>query len=379
MEDYYLIQMLSGIKDKDSPPIYAQFPFLNFCCAIIYLDYYNTIAENQTEEYIEDAKMNILKICRKKLTPFVHCSGIFMEPNSIVLILNSNSSDLNFLPGILKEIQEEILSLFTYSISIGVGKICSQSEVHLAYSTARMALARRLILGPGSLIQYHQEEAAKGYFYPYDKEEIIFNRLRSHSNEAIAEDTKEFFRTIKDQKDISVDNVIQVCNQLLGGIIKYLVVLGISSREIFNDESNLYLVLSRFEFLEETEKFFAELLKKIIQMESIMGIQRESPIDRIMHYIRSNYDKPFDLNKLADEVNLSYSHVRRVFSAEMNESILNYVYKMKVQFSKKLLQETEMSVNEISEKLGFYNKQSFYRFFKKFEGITPNKYRGIAE
>jgi transcriptional regulator GlxA family with amidase domain len=96
-----------------------------------------------------------------------------------------------------------------------------------------------------------------------------------------------------------------------------------------------------------------------------------------MNYIETNYDNPFDINQLAGSVGLSYSHVRRVFTEETGESILNYVYKMKVEAAKKLLRETGMPITAVAAKLGFYNKQSFYRFFEKYEGITPNKYRDL--
>ncbi|MDR1637386.1 MAG: helix-turn-helix domain-containing protein [Treponema sp.] len=50
---------------------------------------------------------------------------------------------------------------------------------------------------------------------------------------------------------------------------------------------------------------------------------------------------------------------------------------MKIEAAKKLLAETHLSAGEIAEKLGFYNRQSFYRFFKKFEGTTPNEFRQL--
>jgi YesN/AraC family two-component response regulator len=118
-----------------------------------------------------------------------------------------------------------------------------------------------------------------------------------------------------------------------------------------------------------------EVFEKIITFQLRNNIQKSDHVTKILNYIKINYDKKFDLNVLSDTVGLSYSHVRRVFSEEMGESILKYVYKVKIEAAKKLLTEPHVSIKEIAEQLGFYNKQSFYRFFKKFEGITPNEYR----
>ena len=379
LEDLYLVEKLTGIKDKDPPPGYRQlFPYENFCAVLLCVDYYTELIQSRGADKIDECKAKILELCRDSLDSSIHCSGLFMEQDSLVLILNFSGSDISFLPAVFQGIQKEVISIFGFTLSIGIGTICGENEIPQSYNSARRAVSSRLINGPGGIFRYRQEAAvAKGYFYPYEKEKILINHLRLHSRESSSVDVENFFNAIRNEDTISVDNVIQICNQLLGEIIKYFFVLGISSREIYNDENNLYIRLSRFEFLDEIESFFRELLEKIIRFELLENASQEAPINRIMNYIRNNYDKPFDLNTLSDKVGLSYSHVRRIFTNETGEGILNYVYKMKVEFAKKLLLETVTPVNEIALKLGFYNRQSFYRFFKKFEGITPNKYREI--
>ncbi|MCL2478213.1 MAG: helix-turn-helix domain-containing protein [Treponema sp.] len=381
LEDLYLMQKIQGIKNLDPPPLYKNlFPFLNFCSVIIILDNYNLLAQNKDEESIGNMKIKIIKICLEILPGTFRYSSHFMEPNSITIIINFIDCNLTYLADLFIKLQNEIIIAYKNTISIGIGEICSEDKIQYSYSTARLVISRRLLAGPGKLFKYNPEnEQIKGYFYPYDKENIFFNHLRLHETEATTHDLNEFFKAIREEKGITVDNTVQACNRLLDGIIKYIVELGISSREIFSEESNLYMRLSRFEFIDEIENFFAELLNKIIYFENQNGKYEELPINKIMNYIRANINKPFDLNALSDHVGISYSHVRRIFTGEMGEGILTYVYKKKVELSKKLLKETNTPVNIIIENLGFYNKQSFYRFFKKFEGITPNKYREMEE
>jgi YesN/AraC family two-component response regulator len=45
--------------------------------------------------------------------------------------------------------------------------------------------------------------------------------------------------------------------------------------------------------------------------------------------------------------------------------------------AKQLMLETKLSINEISEKVGIINVNSFIRIFKKYEGVTPGKYREL--
>jgi AraC-like DNA-binding protein len=76
-------------------------------------------------------------------------------------------------------------------------------------------------------------------------------------------------------------------------------------------------------------------------------------------------------------VGLSYSHVRKIFHDETKDNIVNYINKLRIEEAKRLLRETDQTINEIALSLGYNNNQSFNRFFKKYEGVTPGEFRNI--
>jgi AraC-like DNA-binding protein len=374
ISEYHLLQILSGSTEEKTGKADFKSPFAapNFRCVVIHLDQY--------QEDINRIKQELLKTALARLTPLAPCGGLIMDKSNLAILLNFTEPDIPGLEEALKDLWQKGWDEFGLSLSIGIGMETNADDVHLSCDTARRALSRRLMMGPGSLLFYEEKaEVVRGYFYPYDQEKIIFNHLRLNDEVQTLKALGDFVGEIRDKKDISVDNVIQAFNQLTGSVIKYLMDLRINSREIFSDELGLYHRLVEFEFIDEIQAFFNETLKKIILFQLRKDVQNTSHIKRILDYIDKNSDKEFDLNALSDHVGLSYSHVRRVFTDEMGENILNYVYKHKVEASKKLLLETAMTINEIVAKLGFYNKQSFYRFFKKFEGITPHEFRALEE
>lgn len=59
------------------------------------------------------------------------------------------------------------------------------------------------------------------------------------------------------------------------------------------------------------------------------------------------------------------------FGMSFHETITEY----RIRAAKQLLTNTEISVEEISNSLGFNNKSTFYIAFKKKVGTTPAKYR----
>jgi len=51
--------------------------------------------------------------------------------------------------------------------------------------------------------------------------------------------------------------------------------------------------------------------------------------------------------------------------------------KLRLAEAKRLLGETDMKIEEIAEAVGYLGSNAFIRIFRKYEGITPGKYRGI--
>lgn len=55
--------------------------------------------------------------------------------------------------------------------------------------------------------------------------------------------------------------------------------------------------------------------------------------------------------------------------------MLEYLIDLRIRQAKELLHSTDMTVNDISMSVGYYNASSFIRRFKQHEGVTPNEYR----
>jgi AraC-like DNA-binding protein len=374
LEDYDLLRLLSGEYDAENIRGYKDlFPKQYFCCVVVSPDRYTELARQYGSALMEERKKELLKICFDALPQeFIH-RGLVLERNCAVLVVNFDIPLQDGLSGIqnaLRKIQEDAAGRFGFSLSIGIGKPGSIEEVYASYKSARRALLHRLVLGYGCLIVYEEEPVTK-YSYPMDLEKKIFNYLRLNNLEKAQVALNDFFMEIKKHPELSMDNVILAFNQLGDGIIKYIIENYINLREIFDDDINLYYRFSDAETIDEIERYYRNVLKKIIRIESRASELSETPIKKILSYIHTNSDKTFDLQALSESVGLCYSHVRRIFKENMGENILAYVYKLKVNRAKKMLRNTDLPVETIAKQLGFYNRQSFYRFFEKFEGITP--------
>jgi AraC-like DNA-binding protein len=73
--------------------------------------------------------------------------------------------------------------------------------------------------------------------------------------------------------------------------------------------------------------------------------------------------------------NLSVSYFSRLFKNVANENYSTYCLRAKIEFSKRLLVNTDMTINQIGEKSGFCDSSHYIRTFKRFENITPTAYQ----
>jgi AraC-like DNA-binding protein len=76
---------------------------------------------------------------------------------------------------------------------------------------------------------------------------------------------------------------------------------------------------------------------------------------------------------------MSISHFSRTFKEIVGEKYVEYITKYRLEVAKRLLLETDLKIDDIAEKVGYLGRNSFIRIFRKYEGITPGKYRAVHQ
>jgi AraC-like DNA-binding protein len=98
-------------------------------------------------------------------------------------------------------------------------------------------------------------------------------------------------------------------------------------------------------------------------------------LNLIIGYIAENFTEDIQLHELSEAVAMSKSALCRYFKNKTKKTIVEYINEMRLENTSKLLQETDLSIIEISMSSGFRNLSNFNRQFKaKFE-VNPKTYR----
>ena len=101
----------------------------------------------------------------------------------------------------------------------------------------------------------------------------------------------------------------------------------------------------------------------------------EGRLNRVIAYIYEHLDEEIDLQKLAEVACMSPYHWHRVYHAVRGETIAATVKRLRLHRAAGYLAHSNMPVDEVAQRSGYPNLQSFTRIFKSVYGMPPAQYR----
>ena len=94
----------------------------------------------------------------------------------------------------------------------------------------------------------------------------------------------------------------------------------------------------------------------------------------ILRYMQDNYNN-ITLQHLADFFNYSPRHIERIIKTATGNSFKDNILRLRMQHAKQLLQDSSLTVTEIAEDLGYYDDNTFRRYFREYCHTSPSEFR----
>lgn len=382
IKEMFLQNLLKGNVENDKEVQKNEiFPYSHFMLAMVAPDNLQDFYSRYTPEQRLFVRTIMQKKCNELSLDGVIFESVLYDEDRISIIINLKTYDCIETPEKLKSIfsglQEELKNVTGNSVSIGVsGCHSSLKSIPDSVSEAMDALRRKLLFGHGSLIFWDGEILGKSrYYYPFASEKHILNYLSTGHIEKVEYEIHGLVQEIRNMPDISCENIMQVFNQLISATIKYFVENNIAISRIFPNVYNLYLEVAGKETLDDIEQYMIGFYRKILSFTQASGNNDKNNVEKIFTYLNNNYRTEIDFEKMAEELHISYSYIRKIVKSVTGKSVLDYINTLRINEGKRLLRQTNMTIAEIALNLGYNNVQSFNRFFKKYEGITPGEFR----
>lgn len=105
-------------------------------------------------------------------------------------------------------------------------------------------------------------------------------------------------------------------------------------------------------------------------------LQLSPLVRRARSYIAEHYADPqLTLEVLADQLQVSSAYLSRTMKRELGYSFIHLLVQVRIQRATQLLAESEGTILEVAEQVGYESQHYFSTAFKKVTGVSPNRYR----
>ena len=109
---------------------------------------------------------------------------------------------------------------------------------------------------------------------------------------------------------------------------------------------------------------------------AVPGISRECYLVR--QYIDSHFKENISLDRLAELAHVNKYYLAHAFRREFDTSPISYLISRRIRESRFLLSETDHTLSQIAQILGFSSLSYFAQSFRRVEGMSPREYRRNA-
>lgn len=187
-------------------------------------------------------------------------------------------------------------------------------------------------------------------------------------------------------EDLMIYNCIISCSFLEGKsglptdrLVPFLHLTGKTLLEVENLYEDLLLererqeICCRYMMEADAERLCVSLLR--FQAGHQTQVRHRRAITPLLEYLSEHFTT-VTLEELARISNYNASYLSRLFRETFDMSFTDYVNILRVNRAVKLLQETELTAEEVGLEAGFHSRKHFYDMFRRHTGMTPGAFRG---
>lgn len=102
----------------------------------------------------------------------------------------------------------------------------------------------------------------------------------------------------------------------------------------------------------------------------------DEPVKQAQDFIEQNYQEKITVDSLSNLLALSRRNLERRFKKATDNTVVEYIQRVKIEAAKKYFETSSRNVNEVMFDVGYNDTKAFRTVFKKITGLSPVAYRG---
>lgn len=305
---------------------------------------------------------------------YATCESFFVN-GRIVTLITSEPEEMSAklrLPVI--ELVQSAKKLFNQKCTIGISQTVNDPSL-LSLACTQAITARRYTSDGAGDIRFINDQERKSTYELENVEKSVY-KLEQLLKVGSKEEISKFLEDMLTKK--SRDGIDYLIIQILATAHRCVSVLSDNNAlsELFSS-NNFFTSRLSFDFNEQYKK---DLISLCLDVRDIISRSQrhesENICDRALQIINEEYmNEDLSLTDASDKLGVSPNYLSALIKKTKSRNFVTLVTERRMKAASDLLLCTSMKIFEISQKCGYNDQHYFSYCFKKYYGMSPNKYR----
>lgn len=292
---------------------------------------------------------------------------------------SNSKEDRKQLENLSQYLIDDVKKYTNESVSIGISDFCKDiNEFPRAYSQCQKAFINNFSKGRGTYTFYDEVQEIRVLLCKEDMDnftsKIIFH-IDNLNSKGYIETIHEMINHICATNTSSVDVRMHMV-KLIDHVSSHYIDQGIEKEKIDHISIVAMKEILNSNFISSIEQIIIAFCEEVMKSSIIIHQNTDEKMRLFIDECIKKYynDCDFNLVKSANLCNYSPYYFGRLFKDLFNTSFNQYLTNYRIEKSKELLIQSQLSVEDIAFQLGFCSVSYFCTMFKRTVGLTPRQY-----
>jgi two-component system response regulator YesN len=294
----------------------------------------------------------------------------------VLLYGNPNQYTDQYISKLCSRIIINIKKYAKHDIDIGIGKKVQHiNEVAESYKQAEQAFDMKFYSHTNRFYLYEELQVSENaWSIPWSSQNLI-DAVDKRIRVQISDEIELLFEQIKKSR-MPIHCVNQLMDSVMLQIAKTTTNSGGDWKTIFKNHFHGLTDIVKKQSMSQLQDSVLQIV--LAACEAIDKTRlKERDFTEIIEYIQQHYNADLNLTQLSNLFYINTSYLGKRIKKEIGISFNDYLNQIRVEHAVALLQNSTMSISEISEKVGYNYIDYFYKVFKHAKGYNPGEYRRV--
>lgn len=209
-----------------------------------------------------------------------------------------------------------------------------------------------------------------------DKQEEIIQKVKLGDKTGAREILNEFLGSIFFESGMNFEIIKVRIIELVVIISRTAIEAGVDAKDLMGMNYSYFIELNKTTDLDELLFKLNDILTNFInRVSAIKEKKKKIKIRKMIEYIDQNFTRKLTSAEVSRFGGLSTSRCLHLFKEETGMSLSEYIKKLRVEYGKYLLLNTDISLADCAIEAGFFDQSHFTKTFKQMEKIPPSRFR----